>query len=727
MALGSAAASNTGRRFGRGLGGGLPGRRLDRRRSARGLGRLLRGRLRAGAAADLGRGLGPVASGRPTSLRSAAFVGSALGGRVAFAAAPRRPSRAPPWRSGAALAVRPWWPSPVRSWPPRPRAAVALRGRGLRGVALRRRSLRRWPFARAGRRARTAGSSCARPGGRLRGRPGRCPGRAGVAGDLGRAVARPPVAVPRDADRGVGAFGGRPCGAGGASGLGFAPPTACGGLRRCSSRPGAMAFFEAFRTAPARSAMANPHIQNGRTAGRRALRRLARIRNLWSRDKHATPVRLWICPEATRVETDRAAPCCASRAFIHDRARPVSAAVSPSQRASRPRRLTARSRRSAASRAAAVATISRLSPVRSRVRGCGHEAGAVAQHQGDHRARGAAAARRRRRRPGCEPAGISSCSRSARIRSRGAVSTRSSVASAGAVTRSHRAAGGDRAGLQHVKITTSTKTTSNRRSRPGDAQRERDRGQHDRHRAAQAGPGQEGLLAPAEPGTRSALSSDRHRPGEQHQHRADHQRRAAPRRAAAAARRAARAGRTGRSGPARPARRRSRARTAGAGCWALPRITAAHVDGQEAATRARAPPAAYASTVEADGGERVEAGRRQGDPAQPARPATPTAQRRSAAPATSSYTISRTCCHHGPSVSGAGRARTGDHEHDGRGVVDAGLGLEDRGQPGTEPQPPQGREDGGRVGGREHRAVEEGQLPGQPEQQVHHDRRRRRR
>ena len=42
---------------------------------------------------------------------------------------------------------------------------------------------------------------------------------------------------------------------------------------------------------------------------------------------------------------------------------------------------------------------------------------------------------------------------------------------------------------------------------PRDAARQRDRRQHDRYGAAQAGPGQEGLLRPTAPGTRSAMTS----------------------------------------------------------------------------------------------------------------------------------------------------------------------------------------------------------------------------
>ncbi|WP_176984878.1 hypothetical protein [Asanoa ishikariensis] len=48
--------------------------------------------------------------------------------------------------------------------------------------------------------------------------------------------------------------------------------------------PGAPAEAGAFRTMLARSAITFPHVQNGRAAGRRALRRLARIRNVKTSD-----------------------------------------------------------------------------------------------------------------------------------------------------------------------------------------------------------------------------------------------------------------------------------------------------------------------------------------------------------------------------------------------------------------------------------------------------------
>jgi hypothetical protein len=54
-----------------------------------------------------------------------------------------------------------------------------------------------------------------------------------------------------------------------------------------------MAFFEAFRTASARSAMANPHITKRALGGAPRTPKTARIRNVFPPDKHATQV----CPQ----------------------------------------------------------------------------------------------------------------------------------------------------------------------------------------------------------------------------------------------------------------------------------------------------------------------------------------------------------------------------------------------------------------------------------------------
>ena len=270
-----------------------------------------------------------------------------------------------------------------------------------------------------------------------------------------------------------------------------------------------------------------PHAKRARGGAPRTPR-TARIRNLWSPDKHATPDRpdSPFDPYLYRrfVPVTRARPPrIPASDMVPTRHEPryhnfpklwqVGGALgswhgcrpsSPNQRASRPRRLTARSRRSA--------SVPDLGRGDDQQAVAGPQPGVRAGHE----------ARRRRAAPGsprrppgsrsssmctpasCDPGGTSSCSRSApHPLQRRASPPAARSASAGAVTPSQRAAGASVLPCTSVKTTTSTKTDVEEPRRAGHAERERDRGQHDRHRPAQPGPGQEGLLAPAEAGTRS--------------------------------------------------------------------------------------------------------------------------------------------------------------------------------------------------------------------------------
>ena len=146
-----------------------------------------------------------------------------------------------------------------------------------------------------------------------------------------------------------------------------------------------------------------PHLQNGRAAGSLRTPEARKDTEREDRRQHGAPIATGRRPDQPLIRAK------GTLAGYSSRSRPCSS----NHLASRPRRLTARSRRSAASRTAAVATISRLSPARSRVSGAGHEAGPVAEHQRDRPRPTGSRSSSMCTPASCEPAGISSCSRSA--------------------------------------------------------------------------------------------------------------------------------------------------------------------------------------------------------------------------------------------------------------------------------------------------------------------------
>ena len=249
------------------------------------------------------------------------------------------------------------------------------------------------------------------------------------------------------------------------------------------------------------------------------------------------------------------------------------------------------------------------------------------------------------------------------------------------------------------------------------ARHHREGGQHDRHRAAQPGPGHERLLAARGPGTatRQASTDERAGPGAAGPAPIDAAR--------AGARRAARSGSTSRPEHDEQADLRQPAGALGEGPGgragaAAPRCRGRARPGRRRGSRWRAPPRprrtrctprpSVASGYSPAGGQRDAAQRGH-------RPASPTA-RPTAAPTTQLVDDLR---HRSWRQVGRRRRRAEDqHQDDGGRVVEPGLGLQQPGQPPGQRQRAQDREDRGRVGGGHDRAEEQRQLPVHAEQQV---------
>jgi len=117
--------------------------------------------------------------------------------------------------------------------------------------------------------------------------------------------------------------------------------------------------------------------------------------------------------------------------------------------------------------------------------------------------------------------------------------------------------------------------------------------------------------------------------------------------------------------------------------------------------------------------ERVEAGRRQRHPAHHPRAAEPHREPGDRAEEQLVDHDAEEAEH--PVVEGGSRADEGDQQH-GRGVVEAGLGLEGTGQRPGQGHPAEHREHRGGVGGRGDGAQQDGELPVEPEQVVRADR-----
>ena len=114
-----------------------------------------------------------------------------------------------------------------------------------------------------------------------------------MASALAERVARPPFEVLVSADTALASLAVDFLGAGAVLGAGLAPPTLAPVFSLFVTAWAGMAFFEAFRTASARSAMANPHITKRAHGGAPRTPKTARIRNVFPPDKHATQV----CPQ----------------------------------------------------------------------------------------------------------------------------------------------------------------------------------------------------------------------------------------------------------------------------------------------------------------------------------------------------------------------------------------------------------------------------------------------
>ena len=167
---------------------------------------------------------------------------------------------------------------------------------------------------------------------------------------------------------------------------------------------------------------------------------------------------------------------------------------SPSQCARRPLRLTARRRRSASSRCWRVVTMSISSPVRSWVSG-GDEGLPVADDQRDDARVGSRSSRIVTPSAGATRASTVIVSSSASRTSRGADSTAiCRVALAGRETQQPRQRGQDRS-LDQREEHDEHEDDVEQVVAAGHPAHDRERGEHDRHRPAQAGPGQERLLA----------------------------------------------------------------------------------------------------------------------------------------------------------------------------------------------------------------------------------------
>jgi hypothetical protein len=116
-------------------------------------------------------------------------------------------------------------------------------------------------------------------------------GAGAVASALAERVARPPFGVLVSADTALASL--VFLGAGAVLAGGLAPPTRAPVFSLFVTAWAGMAFFEAFRTSSARSAMANPHITKRAHGGAPRTPKTARIRNVFPPDKHATQV----CPQ----------------------------------------------------------------------------------------------------------------------------------------------------------------------------------------------------------------------------------------------------------------------------------------------------------------------------------------------------------------------------------------------------------------------------------------------
>ena len=254
---------------------------------------------------------------------------------------------------------------------------------------------------------------------------------------------------------------------------------------------------------------------------------------------------------------------------------------------------------------------------------------------------------------------------------------------------------------------------SNRSSAPVHALRQRDRGEHDRHRTAQAGPRQERQVAPPHR-LHDAADDDRQRPGHEREHEAGDQRLD--------------------DGVEVDARRREEQPEhheqpdlgqprhplgEGAGRHPVRELAVAEdqrgdVDrGEPGGVHRRR--SAVRRERQAQDRERVEAGGRQRRP--PHHPRAAHADRGADQPAGDQLEDDEAA---GLEQSRLPDGTGGDdpHEHDGRGVVEPGLGLERAGEAPGQRQRAQDGEHRGRVGGRADRAEQDRQLPRQAEEVV---------
>ena len=313
------------------------------------------------------------------------------------------------------------------------------------------------------------------------------------------------------------------------------------------------------------------------------------------------------------------------------------------------------------------------------------------------------------------PARLSTCEqRRRRARRAGSTRRRGRRWWAGSASPSRRATQGRVGACTRVKMTTSTKTRSKSHAAPGVPTVTRHGGEHDRHGAAQPGPGQEGLVAPRHPGTAAATTSTDSGRASSSSDEPDDERRHELRRGSSAGVASSPSSTNSPIWASQPsAVGEAAARPAGAaaaGCRArAPRGSAARKP--EVCSGGGGGVREHGERDDADGEQGRTTRRPRSRSSRRARPADAPARRRRRRPARA--TAMRPSCHQrvrpsrrAPSCAASATTRM----HDGR-VVEARLGLEHPGEPPGQRHPAQHGEHRGGVGRGEHGADEQRDRP----------------